>query len=140
LTLLEAMSVGCPTITVPCHGPEGIVKDGVTGLVLAERSSEALAQAMVQLARNPEWAARCGAAARAEVRKDFSMAAWRRRCLAEVEHVLRLPRPQGSRKAFAAACGLWGRMACASPPALLRCDVWLAQRALALLAGGRRIG
>jgi glycosyltransferase involved in cell wall biosynthesis len=53
LVVLEAMACGVPVITTS-HGPGDIVRDGVDGFVVPIRDSEAIAQRLEELYRDPE--------------------------------------------------------------------------------------
>lgn len=64
LALVEAMAAGCACVATAVPGVEGVLEDGVTGLVVPEADPEALASALARLLREDEFAARLGAAAR----------------------------------------------------------------------------
>ncbi len=62
--MLEAMATGLPVVATRHGGIPEAVRDGTTGLLTAERDRPALAQALLDLARNPErWRALGSAAA-----------------------------------------------------------------------------
>jgi glycosyltransferase involved in cell wall biosynthesis len=71
--LLESMANGLPVIATNVGGNPEIVEDGVNGLLVAPRNSEALHRAMVQLMEAPELARRLGAAAREKVTREYSL-------------------------------------------------------------------
>ncbi len=53
--LLEALALGAPVVSTACPvGPDEIITDGVTGLLVPPANDEALAQAIVRLLREPE--------------------------------------------------------------------------------------
>jgi glycosyltransferase involved in cell wall biosynthesis len=72
-SILEAMAVGTPVVSTSVWGtPEHIVP-GQTGLLVPIGSPEALAEALCQVADDPQYAARLGQAARAHALERFSM-------------------------------------------------------------------
>ncbi len=56
LVLLEAMQHGLPIISTPVGAIPDIVKEGKTGLLVAERDAELLAAAMRRFMQFPQWA------------------------------------------------------------------------------------
>lgn len=75
MVLVEAMSCGVPAIAFDCKcGPSDIIKDGVTGRIVADGDTEGFAEALLGVMRDAEGRARMGAAA-TEVRRRFSEAA-----------------------------------------------------------------
>lgn len=71
--LLEAMASGLPAVVSGIPGNTAAVRAGVEGLVVPAGDASALAEAMLQLYRQPEMRARMGAAARARTSACFSM-------------------------------------------------------------------
>lgn len=71
-TVLEASACGLPVIVTRCGGPEEIIADGHTGLILPVDDVRACAEAMRMLCENPEYAARMGAAGRKRVVQLFA--------------------------------------------------------------------
>lgn len=71
--VLEAMSCGLPVITTDCGGMREAVTDGVEGLVVSVRNPNAMAQAVVRLASDPELRRRMGEAARARILREFTI-------------------------------------------------------------------
>lgn len=75
-TVLEAMSMGKPVIATDVTGCRDLVVDGVTGVLCAARSSEALAQAVQRFAAlSPAERLAMGQAGRARVEAQFADAA-----------------------------------------------------------------
>lgn len=70
--LLEAMALGRPVIASQVGGVDSIVRDNETGLLVPPSDSEALAQRMLELLRDPFRARRLADAAQELVRRDFS--------------------------------------------------------------------
>ncbi|CAK0770418.1 Glycosyltransferase family 1 protein [Gammaproteobacteria bacterium] len=62
--LMQAMATGLPVITTTVGSLTEVVKNGETGLLIPPRNTEALAEAIACLLRDPSLAARLGAAAR----------------------------------------------------------------------------
>nr|MBA3326647.1 glycosyltransferase [Paracoccaceae bacterium] len=72
VSIMEAMSTGLPVVSTRHSGiPEG-VEEGVTGLLVAEGDTEAMAAAMTELLADPPRAARMGAAGRSRVLSHFT--------------------------------------------------------------------
>ncbi len=71
LVFLEAAQYGVPSITTNIEGVDEAVIDGETGILLQDQNEENLAEAILLLEKNKEYAMRLGAAAR-ERSKEFS--------------------------------------------------------------------
>ncbi|MEW6422738.1 MAG: glycosyltransferase, partial [Deinococcota bacterium] len=71
--LLEALATGIPTVTTASAGNTEAVKDGETGLVVAERDEAGLGQALVRLLRDESLRGRLGLAGRQTVLQEFDM-------------------------------------------------------------------
>ena len=69
--VLEAMASGTPLITTAAGGIGSVVEHERTGLIVAERDSAALANALQRILSDPVMAAEIGRAARAEVQRRF---------------------------------------------------------------------
>jgi sugar transferase (PEP-CTERM/EpsH1 system associated) len=74
-TILEAMASGLPVVATAVGGNPELVTEGVTGHVVPSDDVDALAAALVALARNPARATVLGLAGRAEVERRFSLQA-----------------------------------------------------------------
>jgi sugar transferase (PEP-CTERM/EpsH1 system associated) len=74
-TILEAMATALPVLATAVGGNAELVDSGRTGVLLPSDDVEAMAQALVGLARNPARAAAMGRAGRAEVEARFSLQA-----------------------------------------------------------------
>jgi len=72
-SLLEAMQAGVPVIATDVGGNPEIVDDGVSGLLVPVRDSEALAKAMIRMFADPAMRKCMGAAARIRIATTFSM-------------------------------------------------------------------
>jgi glycosyltransferase involved in cell wall biosynthesis len=75
VALLEAGACGVPVIAAAAGGIPEVIIDGQTGLLVRPGDAEGLAQAVVQLLDAPPMARHLGAAARARVMAEFSIAA-----------------------------------------------------------------
>lgn len=75
LSLLEAMAAGLPIVATRCGGPEQILDDGVTGLLVPNESAEAIANSIARLRANLSERRRLGEAARAAVNERFTLEA-----------------------------------------------------------------
>ena len=73
IALLEAMSAGLPCIATNVEGVDEVIVEGEHGLVVPVEDPEALAQAILQLLRDPEARSRMGAAARLHVSKFYNI-------------------------------------------------------------------
>ncbi len=72
-TILEAMASGLPVLATDVGGNAELVTHGQTGEVLPSDDVDAMAQAIVRLAQQPERAAAMGRAGRADVERRFSL-------------------------------------------------------------------
>jgi glycosyltransferase involved in cell wall biosynthesis len=69
--VLETMASGTPLITTPAGGIGSVVQPGHTGVVVPERDTASLSEAIQALARDPELRVRLGEAARASMVARF---------------------------------------------------------------------
>jgi glycosyltransferase involved in cell wall biosynthesis len=70
---LEALALAKPMIATAVNGVPEIIDHGRTGLLVPPRDAQALTLAIRRLLRNPEEAARMGAAGRAQVAVSFTV-------------------------------------------------------------------
>jgi glycosyltransferase involved in cell wall biosynthesis len=75
LSVMEYMEAGKPVVATRVGGLPDLVEDGVTGLLVDPQDPAALAAALVAVLRDPERAARMGAAGRERRRDRFSIEA-----------------------------------------------------------------
>jgi glycosyltransferase involved in cell wall biosynthesis len=73
--LIEAMAAGRPVIASRVGGIPAIVQDRKTGLLVPADDPAALARALDELLRKPDWAVELGAAARAGIGEHFGQEA-----------------------------------------------------------------
>ena len=69
--LAEAMAAGAPVVTTPISGIPEIVRDGVNGLLVRPDDATALADAVVRLREDRDFAGRISTAARATVEREL---------------------------------------------------------------------
>lgn len=72
-TILEAMASGLPVIATAAGGNSDLVAAGETGEIIPAADPEAMAQAIVRFASNPDRARQMGRAGRQLVERKFSM-------------------------------------------------------------------
>lgn len=89
MALLEASATALPIVATDVGGNREIVQHGVTGCIVPARDIDALAQAMLSLLRDPEHAARLGAAARTMMETRGSIEAMATRYAALYQHHVR---------------------------------------------------
>jgi len=77
--MLEASAAGLPTVATSVGGIPEVIVDGTTGLLVPPGAPEALAARIVELLDDPGRRRAMGEAARARVRRDFTLAAMGRR-------------------------------------------------------------
>lgn len=73
LTAIEALSVGTPVVATRCGGPEEVVRDGATGLLVPVKDPDAMADAILRILRDPELAKRLGAQGKVQATSDFGI-------------------------------------------------------------------
>ena len=71
LAILEAMSVGKPTIATAVGGNPEIVQSGVNGILVGASDSASLAEAMVKMMKNQEFYSMCSQNAEVMFREKF---------------------------------------------------------------------
>lgn len=73
LSLLEAMAAGLPVVATRCGGPEQIMDDGVTGILVENGSAEAIASSIAGLRSDAEKRHSLGNAASRAVSARFTL-------------------------------------------------------------------
>ena len=73
--LVEAMAAGLPVVATRVGGVPAIVEDGRTGLLVPPGDAAALAAAIDELLRRPEWAKELGTAAQQSIGERFGIPA-----------------------------------------------------------------
>ena len=73
IAILEAMCAGLPVIATRVGGVPETVQDGVTGLLVADNNSEAMAQAMQELMTSEPERRRLGEGGQAMLQHEFSI-------------------------------------------------------------------
>jgi glycosyltransferase involved in cell wall biosynthesis len=72
LALLKAMGAGLPAVATQVSGVEGVIQDGFNGRLVPPGDSQALAAAIMELARQPELRDQMGEAARDTIMAHYS--------------------------------------------------------------------
>ena len=73
LTIIEALAVETPVVSTRCGGPEEVIQEGVTGLLVKVKEPKELAKAVIHLLDNPQFAKELGIAGRQDVLSRFSV-------------------------------------------------------------------
>lgn len=87
--VIEAMAAGRPVVASRVGGIPAIVQDRGTGLLVPSGDPAALASAIEELLRKPDWAMELGAAARASIGERFGAGAMVRAIEAVYERAIR---------------------------------------------------
>jgi glycosyltransferase involved in cell wall biosynthesis len=90
---LEAMAAGKAIVATRCGGPEEVVDDGNTGVLVPTRDPDALAEKICVLLRDPARAAAMATRARAVVQQGFTIEAMVRSYETLYERVVRNGKP-----------------------------------------------
>jgi glycosyltransferase involved in cell wall biosynthesis len=104
LSTIEAMASGLPVVATRCGGPEQILDDNATGILIDNGSADAMAKAIDRLRRNPTERGRIGRAAREAAVSRYSVEAQVRSYVNLYERAL-LPRHQARRETRASYAG-----------------------------------
>jgi len=75
ISTVEAMAAGLPVVATRCGGPEEIIDDGITGILVENKSPEAITVAIESLRIDPRRRRELGDAARTAVRRRFTIEA-----------------------------------------------------------------
>jgi glycosyltransferase involved in cell wall biosynthesis len=86
--LLEALALARPVVGTQVGGIPEVVRHGETGLLVPPRDSEGLAEAIIQLLRNPEETASLGERGRELVSREFNVETMVRKIAAVYTEVL----------------------------------------------------
>jgi len=73
VVLLEALALAKPVVATRVGGVPEVIKDKETGLLVSPRDPEELAQAILYVVRNPNWASKLGERGRELVLREFSI-------------------------------------------------------------------
>jgi glycosyltransferase involved in cell wall biosynthesis len=73
LTAIEALAVETPVVSTRCGGPEELLEEDVTGLLVPVKDPRALAEAIVRLLLDPQLARRLGVSGRDHVGEHFGV-------------------------------------------------------------------
>jgi glycosyltransferase involved in cell wall biosynthesis len=86
--LLEALALARPVVGTPVGGIPEVVKHGETGFLVPPKDSESLAEAVIQILRNPKEAAKLGERGRELVSREFNVETMVRKTAAVYTEVL----------------------------------------------------
>lgn len=86
LVLLEAMLHALPIIATPVGAIPDIVEDGLTGLIIPEQDTKALAEAMQSFIEHPESIPNMGEAARGRFLQSYTVNRFEQRLLHILAH------------------------------------------------------
>jgi glycosyltransferase involved in cell wall biosynthesis len=75
-TVIEAMAAGVPVVSTKCGGPEEIIVDGVTGLLVPLGSPSQMAQAIKRILSDPEQTTSLVTAGKDRVNQKFTLQAY----------------------------------------------------------------
>lgn len=73
VSVLEAMSMGIPVVASNVGGIPELIEDGKTGVLIESNNSEKLSSAIIEILENPDKAKQMGAAAKEQVRRNFTI-------------------------------------------------------------------
>ena len=73
VVLMEAMASGLPVVSSDISGIPELVESGSSGLLVPPRNSEALADSLEQLSKDPDLRKKLGKAGRAKVNQEFDL-------------------------------------------------------------------
>ncbi len=73
LTAIEALAMETPVVATRCGGPEEVVADGDTGLLVPVKDHNAMADAIVRLLMDPKFARQLGVTGREYVYEHFGV-------------------------------------------------------------------
>jgi len=71
--MLEAMAARKPMVVTRCGGPQEVLEDGETGLLVPPCDADALAMKICRLLRNRDLASTLGANALIKVNREFTL-------------------------------------------------------------------
>jgi glycosyltransferase involved in cell wall biosynthesis len=71
LTAVEALAMETPVVSTRCGGPEEILEEGVTGVLIPVKDSHAMAEAIIKLLLDPKLARKLGTNGRKHVSEHF---------------------------------------------------------------------
>lgn len=72
VAIMEAMSMGVPVVATNAGGVPELVANGYDGILVAPKSSSAICEAILEIAKNPDVAAKLSANGRAKIEKFFN--------------------------------------------------------------------
>ena len=94
--IIESMAVGTPTVATNAGGATDIITDGVNGLLVPVKDSDTLAQAMLLLSQDADFAERIRSAALLDVAEHYTVRRHTDQVCDIYRSVLRRQQPQPS--------------------------------------------
>ncbi len=91
-TVIEAMAAGVPVVSTRCGGPEEIVLDEITGLLVPPRSPSVMAATIKRILGEPELAAKFINAGKERLNQKFTLEAYAASVQSEIENVIQSSR------------------------------------------------
>lgn len=87
--LMEALTMGLPCVSTdcPCGGPQVLIQEGTTGMLVPVGDSEKMAEAMLSLLRDPEKCKAMAQKAKADMRARFNIDVIGDRWMTFLEHI-----------------------------------------------------
>ena len=110
ISLIEALAAGKPIVATDIEGNREIVDPGKTGLIVPPADENALAEALVALALNREFARQLGRNAQTAARERFSETRMVRQTLAAYDRVIAGVRPDAAPQSILGSSARAGRL------------------------------
>ncbi len=98
VTLMEAMATGLPVVATRHSGIPELIEDGISGLLVPERSVPQLTDALRLLLADPDLASRLAHAARERISSEFDVHALNQRLVGHYRRLLDRAGPSPSRQ------------------------------------------
>lgn len=87
-TVIEAMAAGVPVVSTRCGGPEEIILNGVTGLLVPPGNSSEMADAIERILSNTEFAANLVKSGKDRLNQEFTLQRYADKVQSEFEAVI----------------------------------------------------
>lgn len=87
-TVIEAMAAGVPVVSTRCGGPEEIILNEITGLLIPSRKSSEMAEAIKRILSDPEFATNLVKAGKDRLNQKFTLQAYADNVQSELEAVI----------------------------------------------------
>jgi glycosyltransferase involved in cell wall biosynthesis len=87
-TVIEAMAAGVPVVSTRCGGPEEIILNEISGLLIPSRNSSEMAVAIKRILSDPEFATNLVKAGKDRLNQKFTLQAYTDNVQSELEAVI----------------------------------------------------